>query len=229
MRIHPEIDAVSIVLVGELNPTIFTPDWFLRHDIISQEDFDQSNIKVIHPEVTEFQNQWLKVQVERNRFFAETHEKPFVRAYDLIFNTFREHLLHTPLQQLGINRTVHFNAGSNQNKNKIGLALAPSKPWGEWAERINSGNDIKHGGMTNLTMELRDSDDKDNGLIRVEVKPSPEVDFGVKINVNDHFQMPEGDYRSEGSEYIMKTLEKYFESSIDRSENIIDQIMGLRE
>jgi len=229
MRIQPEIDGASVVLIGGFNPTIFTPDWFLKYDVLSQEDFDQTKIKVIHPEIADFQNQWLKVQVVGNRFLAETQEKPFIRIHDFVLMTFRQHLFHTPLQQLGINRTVHFNAGSEANRDKIGCALAPREPWGKWGSKINSGKGLKHGGMRNLIMEIRDLDDRSEGVIKVIIQPSSEVDNGVRVDINDHFEAPEDDDSVGDTDFIMKTLESRFEASHARSEEIIAQIMGLAE
>lgn len=36
--IEPEISTTSVVLVGSLNPTIFTPDWFARHGLLSDKE-----------------------------------------------------------------------------------------------------------------------------------------------------------------------------------------------
>ncbi len=230
MRITPEIDGASVVLVGSFNPTIFTPDWFLKYDVLGQEDFDQTRIRVVHPEITDFQNQWLKVQVTGNRFLVETQEKPFIRIHDFVLATFRQHLFHTPLQQLGINRTVHFNAGSEADRDKIGYSLAPREPWGKWGEKINSGEGLKHGGLRHLTMEIRDLDDRRDGFVRISIQPSSEVDYGVRVDINDHFESPdECDSGVEDADFIMETLESRFHASHMRSEEILDQIMGLTE
>jgi len=229
MWIQTKIDAVSVVLIGEFHPIIFTPDWFLKYDILSQEDFNQTKTNIIHPESANFQNQWLTVQVTDHKFSAETQEEPFIRIHDFMLTTFKQHLFHTPLKQLGINRTVHFDAGSEAKRNKIAYALAPREPWGKWGEKINSGEGLKHGGLMHLAMVIRNLDDRSKGEIRMNVQPSSEIDYGVRVDINDHFEVTENDAAIKDSDAIMQTLESHFEASHIQSKEIIEQIMGLVE
>ena len=37
MRIEPEISGVSVVLLGDFNPAIFTPAWFALHGLLPEE------------------------------------------------------------------------------------------------------------------------------------------------------------------------------------------------
>ena len=67
--------------------------------------------------------------------------------------TFGELLPHTPLQQMGINRQVHFGVGSEEIRNRIGRTLAPTAPWGEWGAKIASSSPELRGGFASLTMQ----------------------------------------------------------------------------
>jgi hypothetical protein len=42
--IEPEISTTSVVLVGSLNPTIFTPDWFARHGLLSDKEAESARV-----------------------------------------------------------------------------------------------------------------------------------------------------------------------------------------
>ena len=40
MRIEPEISDVSVVLLGDFNPAIFTPAWFALHGLLPERVAD---------------------------------------------------------------------------------------------------------------------------------------------------------------------------------------------
>ena len=226
MKINPETGDVSVVLLGNFNPVIFKPEWFEKFEVLSEEDANKCKVKVIHPEITEFQNDWLKLQVTPNRFYAESTEHPFIRVHDFVVNTFKNHLSHTPVSTLGINRQVHFSAGTVDARDRVGKILAPREPWGEWGKLIDEGKEEKHGGMISLTMQIQKTDDREKGFINITVRPSTKVFAGIFADINDQYELSDKD-ESLGSDRIIEILEDRFNASIERSEKIIDQIMGL--
>ena len=230
MRIEPENNNVSIVLVGSLNAAIFHPSWFVANNILTNVDIENAEVEIIHRDIAIFKvGDWLRIQVEPNRFIAETTEPPFVRLHDLVVRTFREALVHTPINKLGINRLVHFGVGDEETRDKIGKKLAPQEAWGEWASDIAGTGKNKHGGMVSLSMRQNDGDDREIGYIEAKIEPSPLIKnrAGIMINVNDHYEIPKDDSLA-GPIPIMDILEKQFDKSIRRSEWIIDQIMDLK-
>jgi hypothetical protein len=164
MRIQPEISEVAIVILGSLNPRIFTPDWFARHGLFSAMEADRAVIDVVHAQITSFRTDWLTIQVQQDRFQASTTTAPYVKLSDLVVRTFREFLPHTPLAQLGINRQVHFDVGSFETRDRIGELLAPKTAWGDWAPDLSPDDKRSHGGMTSLTMVQKKVDDRARGV-----------------------------------------------------------------
>lgn len=230
MRIQPELIDVAVVLVGNLNPRIFTPDWFARNGILTAREADTAEIDVVHAQITSFSMDWLTVRVEQERFQARTTVAPFVRICDLVVRTFGEFLSHTPLTKLGINMQVHFDVGSFDVRDRIGNSLAPKKPWGDWAPLLSSGEAEKHGGMISLTMQQKSVDDRVSGYIQARVEPSARIGqglSGIYMHVNDHYEVDKPDDVA-GSQEIVAILENRFEPSLERSEWIIDQIMALK-
>jgi len=66
------------------------------------------------------------------------------------------------------------------------------------------------------------------GQINVKVEPSAHIGdgkTGVFVNVNDHYA--KGDDQPDGAEGVIGLLERNFETSIDRSNRLIDHIMSL--
>ncbi len=226
MRPKSEIGDVSVVLLGSFNPVIFSPAWFEHYEILSKKDTQDIKVTVIHPEVTEIQNEWIHLQVQPNRFYARISEPPYIRLCDFVVKTFRENLNHTPLAILGINRRVHFGTQSDADRDRIGRLLAPHDPWGKWGKLIGSGRDEKHGGMTSLTMQIRDFKDRKKGFINISIQPSTKVDAGIFMEVNDHYELTDTEDEL-GSDKIIDLLGEQFETSISRSEEIIDQIKEL--
>jgi hypothetical protein len=229
MRIEPEIAGVSTVLLGHLNPAIFTPAWFARQGILSAEQADAAEVIIIHPQIAHFRMDWLVLRVEPERFSADTSEAPYARLLDLVVRTFREFLPHTPLGRLGINRTVHFSVGSQHNRDRIARMLAPREPWGEWGPFIDRGEGENQGGLLSLTMQQRQLDDRNRGHVQAKIEPSVRLPgrAGIFMEVNDHYEV-EDPGNVAGSEEIIGIPESRFDESLRRSEWIIDQIMSLR-
>lgn len=225
MRIAPEVDSVSVVLVGDLNPRIFRPDWFGAQGLLQPDQVEAAEIEVIHPELSKFSTDWLTVQVDKTRFIAKTDEAPHVRLADLVARTFLEFLSHTPIYMVGINRFVHFPVPGLAEMDAIGKTLAPHDAWGEWGPQIE-GTPEKHGGLRSLTMEQSNLTDRDKGFIRAKVEPSPLLGMGVYVDVNDHYEvsLPE---KAVGATDAANIVSQNFESSTKRSAWIIDQVMAL--
>ena len=229
MRIEPELSDVSIVLIGKLNPAIFTPAWFALHKLLPESVADTAQLQVVHQQVTEFSTNWLRLQVTPERFSAETSLAPHIRLRDFVVRVFKDHLHHTPITAFGINWQVHFRVGSSAERDRIGRTLAPVEPWGAWANQI--GLDGEHGGMTSLTMMQGDPEGRPKGdSINITVEPSNRIGegrLGVYVRVNDHYSIESSS--SGTTRHLMELLEKNFEASITRSDGIIDHIMSLAE
>ncbi|MCY3842941.1 MAG: hypothetical protein OXH69_05295 [Acidobacteria bacterium] len=226
MRIEPEISGVGVVLLGDFNPAIFAPAWFAMHRLLPRATADSANLEVAHRQLTAFSADWLHLQVTTDRFTTDTAQAPHVRVRDLVVRVFREHLHHTPVRAMGINRRVHFRVGSLAERDRIGGALAPAEPWGRWRQEL--ALDGKHGGMTSLRMsQLRPEDRSPGGSVNITVEPSKRIAdaSGVFVEVNDHYAAAET--ASVGAAELMRVLDESFEQSIRRSDGIIDHVMSL--
>ena len=227
MRIEPEISGVSVVLLGEFNPAIFTPAWFALHEILPSGVATNSKLQVAHEQVTAFSTDWLTLQVLTDRFSVDTLQAPYIRLRDIVARVFKEHLHHTPLKAFGINRNIHFQAPSSTSRDQLGRTLAPIAPWGECGR--NLGFDGEHGGMTSLKMsrggpEKRPASD----IINVTVEPSNKVGqgrLGVYVGINDHYTID--DTKTGSVMRLMEVLDDNFETSLKQSDEIVDHIMSL--
>lgn len=228
MRIEPGNAGVSVVLLGNFNPSIFAPAWFGWHGLISATMVDTANTKIVHSQISEFNVDWLHMQVVPDRFLISTTQAPYVRLQDLAVRIFREHLPHTPLKTMGINREVHFLVKSFEDRDRLGRLLAPVEPWGDWGKEL--GPDGEHGGMVSITMRQVNPEGRPpGGQINVTVEPSNQIGqgrLGVYVRVNDHYTI-ESVENQMGTSKIVELLEENFDKSLRLADQIIDHIMSL--
>ena len=230
MRIAPELTGASLVLLGNFNPSIFTPAWFGWHDLLPEKTVDLAELQIAQPQITAFNADWLELNTVPERFSLSTTQPPFVRLRDLGIRIFQERLPHTPLHSMGINRQVHFLVSDLKERDRLGRLLAPIDPWGDWGSQLQP--DGTHGGMTSLTMTQVNIEGRPpGGGINVTVQPSNRVDqdsVGVYVEVNDHYTLEERNSKGATNELI-NMLEQEFEASLHRGEEIIDHLMSLVE
>ena len=227
VRIQPEISEVGIVLLGTINPAIFTPAWFAMHDLLPKAAAENAQLGVAHPQLSVFATEWLQLNVAPDRFQATTREGPYVRLRDLVVRVFREHLPHTPVTVVGINRNVHFRAPSLAARDRVGKKLAPFEPWGAVGERLGFGTE--KGGMVSITMRQNDPPERPvGGQVNVTVEPSVPIGnapAGIYVAVNDHYQA-RGTSPEDRAE-LFDCLEDDFEQSIHRADSIVNHVMAL--
>ena len=230
MRITPEITGVSLVLLGNFNPSIFTPAWFGWNKLLPEKTVDVAELLIAQPQITSFRADWLELNIVTERFAINTIQPPFVRLRDLGIRIFRERLPHTPIHSMGINRQVHFLVHSSKERDRIGRLLAPVQPWGEWGSELQP--DGRHGGMTSITMtQVNINGRTSRGMINVTVQPSSLVGLdgtGVYVEVNDHFSVEDRQSNKATSE-VLDLLAEEFDTSLLRAERIIDNLMSLKE
>ena len=229
MRIQPQSEGVSIVLVGSFNPSIFTPAWFGLNKLLSNSEVSNANLKLAHRDFTDFSIDWLHVTVTMDRFTVETYQAPYIRMPDLVVRTFNDLLNHTPLKALGINQIIHFQVKDKEEFHRIGRKLAPLEPWGTWGNNLNTVEEF--GGLFSLTMSqiaLKERPVDDRLSVRVEQSQliAQNGGYGFFVEVNDHFTAGNVE-NAEANITLMNKLNMFFDESLLRSKLLIDQVMSL--
>lgn len=174
----PEFDNPVIVLLGSFNPAIFQPLWLAQNGLLREEEAKAAEVRVISPEVTVFSTPWMGVEVTSNRFAARANDGGHALPLrDLVIGTFRL-LEHTPITAMGLNRLSHYKMPNREQWDKVGDTLAPKEHWSQ----ILAGKV----GMRSLTVEAQRPESSAK-FVRVKVEPSLKVEFGLFIEVNEHF------------------------------------------
>jgi hypothetical protein len=243
MRYVPEQSDFSIVLVGTLNPAIFSPGWMSAFKLIPANLIENANVEMIHPEIAKFDVGPFEFTIQRERYQIRTRQADEeIPALDITCRIFRELLPHTPLFATGINHSGHFKLAGFGQLNRLGDAIAPKAPWGVWGQRLNerpeipgepsasllAGPFLRRGGLRTITMEQSVRDDGRRGFIRVTVQPSAKVEYGAYININNHMEIPNRE-QVQGSAELLSILEQGLDDARIFAVDTMDHLVSLAE
>jgi hypothetical protein len=213
-----EVNGASVVLTGSLNPTIFQPQWFVRQNLLPAEECEKAKIKVISPQVCEFETERFTIQVTTERFsaLAKPDANP-APLRELVAGTFFT-LGHTPLKALGLNRDMHFALPSEEAWHKVGDTLVPKDIW----KRVLQGRV----GMRSLWIqsEIPGFPDakQESARLLVRVEPSTRVKFGLYIQTNEHFDAP----KDGASDYLIERIRSRWEGAYNYAAEIANNILS---
>lgn len=212
---------LTVVLVGNFNPAIFSPAWLEVSGLITEEDSVSAELKLIHAQVCEFTVKNFNIFVDVDRFQISSTEEPFVSIADWVGVIFGKRLPHTPIVQAGINYSGHFAVASPEQRHALGRHLAPIEPWGEWGKELEGSKEIKPGGLRSITMLQPQLPDRQKGHRQVQLEPSVRADIvnpevGVYMSVNDHYEIAEPGKVVDATEcasWVVKNLETSVETA----------------
>ncbi|WP_157901097.1 hypothetical protein [Streptomyces davaonensis] len=180
-RLEFALDELSIVIRGAFMPHTFSPGWLASGQLISEDDLSTSSVEVISSNLTVFICGAFRVQVMPEVLQISTSDLAEIeRARDLVIGILRS-LPYAPTSKMGLNRSVHFTPGSEEEWHAIGDHLAPKEPWEEQGI-------LNLPGMLNVTLQgVRP--DKYGGFVQVQVQPSAKIPSSVYVAINDHFDL----------------------------------------
>ena len=121
----------SIVVVGNFNPAIVTPDWLRENKLITNGDFNKKNIELINNEFSIFKIPDMSIFVSRERLqLSSTRYEVSELLFDLC-KGIMELLKHTPVTRLGINQQHTYSLNTVDDRNELGYKLVPPDIWRE--------------------------------------------------------------------------------------------------
>jgi hypothetical protein len=213
-----QVNSASVVLTGSFNPAIFQPEWFVRQNLLPAEECEKAEIKIIAPQVCEFQTERFVIQVTTERFavLSKPDANP-APIRDLVAGTFFT-LEHTPLKALGLNRDMDFALPSEEAWHQVGDTLAPKDIWKKILQgRIGMRSLLVQSEVPNFPDATQDST-----RLWVRIEPSVRVKYGLYIQTNEHFVAPKG----EESRYLMEPIRSRWEGAYNYAAEVADCIIG---
>jgi hypothetical protein len=208
----------NIVLVGTFDPTLAQPATLLKEEIIRISDMPDMVIELLFPDAVSFRLPWMSALIETNRVMVTntlTNPAPEpIRdfAVDLI-----DLMKSARIKAMGINTNHHFGTTGPDAINRLGHILAPKeKIWDTVLDR-----------PLLLTMTIRGQRTGDiEGNINVRVEPSTRIEYGVYIEVNNHFEVTDQEMEKEPKGLANRLLDQWV-PSIQKAEEIITMIRQL--
>ena len=192
-------EGASIVVLGNLNPAIFTPLWFKTFDLVPHEECDAASNIALTNDFACFELPWCRIQVFNDRFIIETTDSArVVSLADLVVGTFSL-LEHSPIISFGFNRFFHVQLESEENWNKIGHLLAPKSIWEEVIPNPRT-----------RTVSIRGEKQRKDGLkgsLQARFEPSSTVQHGVFFEVHRNYTIDEEKTDSEVQQLHGKELQ----------------------
>lgn len=211
----PDAKSATIVLVGNFNPSIFHPQWFAAHDVVSQNEADQeAEVEITTQQASVFSITLGRVQVTAQQFVI-TGRNPalFKMLNDFVVKTFGI-LTHTPVHAMGINLDQKWISDDERWHRAFGDRIAPKNKW----------DFMKRPGLRDIVMEDQDRPDEHTGYIQARIRSLREKPLAILISVNDHYEIQ--DYKnSMGASPVLDILRTSWDASIQRSESIIKNII----
>lgn len=192
----------SIVLLGEIPTTLFTPTWLSKHKLISKEEGEKADLRVISPQVTNYSiAEWGNFIIQPKRLTISTLSDSHHEVIrDIILSILRV-LEGNDITNVGINHNFHFKLDKKQYL-KIGKILAPFENWKGILEEPR---------MLNLEMIQNSRSDKYSGRYTIRVQPSTILGSGgVSFNFNNHFNR-KGDM-AESAQEFSETINESWEN-----------------
>ena len=171
---EPSPEAISIVVIGAMNPRIHQPHWYSATNIIHDDDMQaavQSLISV--PRVTQFAIDHIRITCQDDRWdlFAEGWES-FPRGLDIAVSTWNK-LPETPVVSYGFNFFANLTL-TTIGAGKLLCSLLPPR--------------ISELGVNPVEAEFKIIGiEPDLGQATVDLRPSDQSDATITASINYHF------------------------------------------
>lgn len=183
----------SLVVVGNMPTTLFTPQWLLNHKLLSETEAENATIHIISPNLTRYEiAEWGKIEIRPDRLvFATVSDSHHEVIKDIVVSLITA-VDGNKLNYLGVNFTYHFTV-SELNYINIGKKLAPFENWSDI---------LSNPKMERIEMVQEERNDSYKGKVRIRVQPSRLIDeYGVEFRINNHFERAGEDIES-SNEFI---------------------------
>ena len=221
-----EILTAVIVVVGDFNPAIVSPDWLARNELIGSDDAAEvpnlSKSLLVSREVTNFEAKIFSLQVLQNRFTLVSKDALSPAFMDLAVGILQL-IPHTPIVALGLNFLGHFKLASMDEYHQVGDVLAPKDIW----TSLFPG---KTAGLAELTIRIQDWDRggelKTQDEKRITLQPSEKVKPGLLLSYNDHhdLQAKTNDGLMPGNR-AAKVIDEHWQAAMNDAIRVFDELI----
>lgn len=221
-----EIFGSAIIVLGNFNPAIFTPEWLERHKLIGVEDAEKARQGqlVISAQASRFETEWFILQVLGDQFALTSNGALTPGIKDLAIGALSL-LPHTPVRALGMNFFAHYKMATIADYHEVGDFLAPKEIW----HKMFPGDNVS-AGMTDVSITIepvkRGEKPKTPDRKNLTVQPSRKVASGIFFSYNDHHEIADDDPQQKPSvEWCIKLINDQWQLIWEDSKRVFDGII----
>jgi hypothetical protein len=215
MALRLEEDHPSIVIVGGFDPRVLQPNWFRAQKLLGQEEADQAEVKVLVPQFTDWSTDSLLIQITQDRFLGQAKVESAADALRDLVVGMLQLLDQTLATALGLNRTMHFDVGGEDNWHKVGHRLAPKELWRPYLKG--------QPGMNSLQIEDRSRVDGLPGKVVITVQPSLKYKHGVFFDVNNEVNNVDG---KPGTSFFSETIRDHWSRLLTEALSMAETLLN---
>jgi hypothetical protein len=218
VQVRPEIETANIVALGRFPAAQLTPLWFAKQSLLRDAEALDASIKLVLDDFVDWTASWLRFQCTAEKLSASnvvgTH---WELLPDLVCGVIRSLQDDLSVRAVGFNRVMHFTTSGEVSWHRIGHALAPKEHW----EKLLSG----HVGTRAVVIQSDDADHEagpQGRRITVKIEPSVKITHGLYVDVNHHYNLPEGQKTT-----APEVIERFWNEAMSRSLSVAHEVLAL--
>lgn len=211
----------NIVVVGNFNPKIFHPEWFIAKGIIGQWAYEADDLICV-ADYTRFEMpDNILLEVYLTKLIIRTNaQTSFVTIRDLLVNIF-SYLSETPTQQVGMNFSTLIKIKDKEQWKILGENIAPQQKWkaaADYYEGLGDKEKYKFG-LWELVMNLPRPDDY-LGYIRAKIKVANDISGIIEFSINNHIDIVE-----QNAKDLTEVLNTSWEASLEFANKYTQRVL----
>jgi hypothetical protein len=218
----------AVIVVGDFNPAIFSPDWLVRNGLIGEADGTVARDGlggrplIVSRQVTTLETDWFALQILDNQF-SVTSKGVLSPAFKDLAASMLQLVPHTPVIAVGLNFLGHFKLASEMEYHRVGDTLAPKEIWNAIYPRDRAG-------LENLTIRIqygtRDEPLETKDEKRITVQPSNKIKFGVHLSYNDHHDLTASQSDLSPAERVARIIDERWGAAWEDAALVFDKLLS---
>jgi hypothetical protein len=214
----------SIVLVGDFDPLLMAPHWFVKQGMLPQEDIDESlSIELVYKDITKFSVAGIVVEVRADMLILRSEQVSFdYMLHDLALGVITS-VKHANITAVGLNVFDDIVISDDKLWHKFGDVLAPKEIWNVAVP--NSGR----AGLVNMQMQLR-KPVGEPGVYNFTVQLTDRAN-GMRLSLNHHFDndkfkgVEHFSYKKKSGLDALAVVSACWQETLDCHRNAIDSLL----
>lgn len=210
----------SIVILGKTSVIDINPGFFYTNKLIGTQDFENSQIKLISEQISEFQLPWCTLKGLQKRFDISTTQYAYAERVRDLASQFYSLDKIDEVEAFGLNYDAVYEIAEEEKWHHIGNKLCPK----EIVKRY-----FNDPGLNILEYRTK-RDDNFPGEIKIRLYSiqTETIKYGIGLNINDHYLYDKLQFsKSEYSDKIFNQFSQRINQLKSYSDGLIEDSINL--